>query len=252
MGQFYITTPDSTLDGGFYTGKLYARQMHEDGRPYHTFRTYTMLVEADGVTLKNLTVENTAGSGKEVGQALALYIDADNVHVENCTLRAHQDTLFLAPLPPKEVEKDGFLGPKQFTPRRPITVYFKDCVIEGGVDFIFGGATAYFDNCEFRNVEPGYVFAPSTPQEVQTGFVARNCRFTAAPDVPDGSCYIARPWREFAKVRLENCWLGAHIHADGWHDWNKEYAHDTVVFEECGSHGPGASNATRPDWVKVS
>lgn len=249
MGQFYITTPDSTLDGGRYTGALYARMLHEDGRPYHTFRTYTMLVEADGVHLKNLTIENTAGPGKEVGQAIALYIDADQVHVEDCILHGYQDTLFLAPLPPKEKEVDGFLGPKQFTPRRPITVYFKNCLIEGGVDFIFGGATAYFDNCEFRNVEPGYVFAPSTPEEVDTGFVARNCRFTAAEGVPDGSCYIGRPWREFAKVRLENCWLGSHICDEGWHDWNKPEAHATVRFEEIGSQGPGAAHPCRPEWV---
>lgn len=252
MGQFYINTADSILDGGLYSGNLYARQIHEDGRPYHTFRTYTMLVEADGVQMKNLTVENTAGPGKEVGQAIALYIDADRIYLENCVLRGHQDTLFLAPLPPKEIEKDGFLGPKQFTPRRPITVNFKNCIIEGGVDFVFGGASAYFDHCEFRSIEPGYVFAPCTPENVETGFVARNCRFTASDNVPDGSCYLGRPWREYAKVRLENCWIGSHICEEGWHDWNKPQAHISTRFEEIGSYGPGAANSKRPDWVFVS
>lgn len=127
----------------------------------------------------------------------------------------------------------------------------KNSLIEGGIDFIFGGATAYFDNCEFKSVEPGYVFAPCTPERVKEGFVARNCRFTAAEGVPQGSCYIGRPWRIHAKVRIENCYLGAHINKAGWHDWNKPESHNTVEFVEIGSYGPGANAASRPDYVQV-
>ena len=231
--QWTISENNIVIEDQTYTGDLYARKMHEDGRPYHTFRTATVLVDGNNITFRRCTFENTAGPGKEVGQALALYIDGDNIRLEDCIRKGHQDTLFMAPLPPKEIEKDGFLGPKQFTPRTPRTVYLKNCLIEGGVDFIFGGATAYFDNCEFRSVEPGYVFAPSTPEEVETGFVARNCRFTRSneQDVPDASCYIGRPWREYAKIRLENCELGPHIHPDGWHDWGKTAARQTIRFE---------------------
>lgn len=221
------------IEDRIYTGDLYARMQHEDGRPYHTFRTASVLVDGNDITFRRCTFENTAGRGEDVGQAIALYLDGDGICLEDCVLKGHQDTLFLAPLPPKEYEKDGFLGPKQFTPRTPRTVYFKRCLIEGGVDFIFGGATAYFDDCEFRSVEPGFVFAPSTPEEVDTGFVARNCRFTRSdPEtVPDASCYVARPWREFAKVRLENCEYGPHIHPDIWDDWGKKDAHATIRFE---------------------
>jgi pectinesterase len=91
---------------------------HKDGRPYHTFRTYTVLVDGNDITFKNCTFENTAGPGEvKSGQAIALYLDGDDIHLENCILKGHQDTLFLAPLPEKEREMDGFLGPKQFTPR---------------------------------------------------------------------------------------------------------------------------------------
>lgn len=251
MGQFYINTAGTVLDGGHYSGKLYARQPHPDGKPFHTFRTFTMLVDGDKSQLKNLCVENTAGPGAAVGQAIALYIDADEVCVENCRILGHQDTLFLAPLPPREYEPDGFLGPKQWTERRPIRVYFKDCLIEGGVDFVFGGATAYFERCEFRSVEPGFVFAPCTPEHIQEGFVAVNCRFTAAEGVPEHSCYLGRPWREFARVRLENCYIGSHIHPEGWHDWHKTEARRSVHFEEYASYGPGADGQQRPDWVHV-
>lgn len=239
------------IEGKKFAGNLSARELHPDGRPRHTFRTYTLLADGNEITFRNCLIENTAGSGKEKGQAIALYLDGDDIHVEDCIIRGHQDTLFLAPLPPKEVEKDGFLGPKQFTPRTPRRMYFRNCLIEGGVDFIFGGAEAYFDNCEFCNVEQGYVFAPCTPEKQKTGFVARNCRFTCTDDVEEGSCYIARPWREYAKVRLEHCFLGAHINPKGWDDWGKSDARATIEFTEMDSYGPGADISSRPSYVHI-
>ncbi len=250
MEQFHISESNITIEDQTFSGARYAYEEHPDGKPYHTFRTYTVLADGDNVTFKNCLFENTAGPGKKVGQALALYLDGDNIRLENCVLKAHQDTLFLAPLPLKEQMPDGFLGPKQFEPRKNHTVYFKNCYIEGGIDFIFGGATAYFEDSEFKSIEPGYVFAPSTPENVEVGFVARNCRFTASDEVADGSCYIARPWRIYAKVRLEQCYLGAHICSAGWHDWNKPESHETVEFVEIGSYGPGAGGE-RPGYVKV-
>lgn len=249
QGQFYVDRNKTVLSGGCYSGRLSARELHEDGMARGTFRTYTMLVTGEDVLLKGVTVENQAGRGKEAGQAIALYADADNLRAQDCHFTGHQDTLFLAPLPPYEIQKNGFLGPGQFKPRNRHIMYFSHCLIEGGVDFVFGGATAYFDNCEFRSVEPGYVFAPCTPEGVRDGFVCRNCTFTAAPGVEDESCYLGRPWREFAKVRLENCFIGAHIKKEGWHDWDKPQAHSTTEFVEIGSRGPGATRPKRPDWV---
>ena len=90
-----------------------------DGMKRGTFRTATLLVDAPHVTLKNLTVENDAVPRCEVGQAVALYADADHFVCEDCRLIGYQDTLFTAPLPPKEIEPNGFIGPKQFEPRIP-------------------------------------------------------------------------------------------------------------------------------------
>lgn len=252
MKQITISENNIIIEDKKYTGNLGAFELHEDGRPRHTFRTQTVLVDGNDITFKNCVFENTAGIGSKVGQAIALYVDGDNIKFENCSIIGHQDSLFLAPLPPKEYEKDGFLGPKQFEPRTRRVVHFKNCIIEGGVDFVFGGATAYFDECTFINNEAGYVFAPCTPEDVSEGFVVRNCRFEAKPHVAKESCYIARPWREFAKVRLENCYLGEHINKEGWHDWGKTQAHQTINFEEYDSYGPGADNSCRPYYVKTN
>ena len=250
MQQTAIVGNDRTITGQIYTGNLSARMQHPDGRQFHTFRTYTAIVEGNRLTFDGCRFENTAGPGKTAGQALALYVDGDEIRFENCHITGHQDTLFLAPLPPFEYEHDGFIGPGYDKPRTMRQVYFHNCLIEGGIDFIFGGASAVFEECEFRSVEPGFVFAPCTP-EGETGFVARRCRFTAAKGVPEASCYLGRPWREYAAVALYDCEIGAHIHPEGWHDWDKTEARKTVRFSESGSFGPGACMKCRPEWVSV-
>lgn len=42
--------------------------------------------------------------------------------------------------------------------------------------------------------------------------------------------YLGRPWREYAKVVILNSEIGDHIKPEGWHDWGKIDAHDTVYF----------------------
>ena len=249
MSQIHISESDITIENKTFSASRYANEDMPDGSKRGTFRSYSVLVDGDNVVFKNCIFENTAGRGEDVGQAIALYLDGDGITLENCVLRGHQDTLFLAPLPEKEIIPGGFIGPKQFTERKRRTYHFKNCVIEGGVDFIFGGATAYFDGCEFVSVEEGYIFAPSTPEDVEVGFVATNCKFTAMDNVSEGSCYIARPWRNHAYVCLENCCLGEHINASGFDDWGKTEAHETVRFLEYGSYGPG-SKGQRPKYVK--
>ena len=249
MSQMHISKSNLVIENRLFSGSHYAREIINDGEKRGTFRSYTLLVDGNNICFKNCVFENTAGRGEDVGQALALYLDGDGISLENCTLRGHQDTLFLAPLPDKEIIPGGFTGPKQFTPRSRRTYHFKNCVIEGGVDFIFGGATAYFDSCEFVSVEEGFVFAPSTPADVEVGFVCRNCRFTSSADVQEHSCYIARPWRNHGYVRLEGCYLGEHINPLGFDDWGKTEAHATVRFYEVNSYGPGAEG-NRPYYVK--
>ena len=251
MEQYHIHESDLVLEGKTWSAGFFARMPHPDGRPYGTFRAYTLLVDGDRLEFRNCVFENTSGPQAQAGQAPALYLDGDGIRLTDCVLRGHQDTLFLAPLPEKEIIPGGFLGPKQFAPRKNHTVYFKNCLIEGGIDFIFGGATACFDSCEFRSVEPGFVFAPSTPKDVKEGFVARNCRFTRTENVADGSCHIARPWRNYAKVRIEDCFLDAHISREGFHDWDKPEARETMEFVEIRSFGPGACPEGRPDYVRV-
>jgi pectinesterase len=167
---------------------------------------------------------------------------------------ASQDTIFTGPLPPKEIEKNGFIGPKQYAPRINGRHYYKDCFIRGDIDFIFGSATAYFENCELYSRDTGreingYVTAASTPEGQEYGYVFEGCHFTG--NCPPRSVYLGRPWRNFARVVLLHCRMEEHIRREGWHDWGKREAHDTLYFAEAGSTGPGAVPEERPEWVTL-
>lgn len=211
-----------------------------------TFRSQTVLIDADYVSVKDLSFKNTAGPGEIAGQALALYSDGDYLTFDNCHFYGYQDTLFTAPLPPKEVEVGGFRGPKEFAPRKPGRQLYKNCRIEGTVDFIFGGGLCYFLNCELVSLKRpdgaiGYVTAASTPEKQPYGYVFKDCAFTG--NAKPHSVYLGRPWREFAHVAILHSYLGPHIHPLHWHDWNKTSAHDTIQFYEFENYGPGTSSA---------
>lgn len=256
---------------------LYGHMPCEDIGKRGTFRSYTMLIDADEVQLENLTVENSAGAGPAIGQAIALYADGDRLRFDRVRLLGWQDTLFTGPLPPQELEKNGFIGPKQFAPRRNGRQYYKDCWIEGDIDFIFGSATAYFDHCTIfqkdRRKLPaapqstasgsggheamdhtaasfcgGYATAASTPKGQKYGYVFSDCRFLS--DCPDGSCYLGRPWRNYAHVAILRSWLGPQIHPAGFHNWGKEEAETTVRFLEYRNEGPGAGRAGRAAFAQ--
>ena len=83
---------------------------HPDGRPTHTFRSYTAFFSGERLRVEDLTIENDAGPGAKAGQAVAAYVDSAHAVFEKVRLLGNQDTLFCAPLPEKEREKDGFLG----------------------------------------------------------------------------------------------------------------------------------------------
>lgn len=130
----------------------YALDLMEDGSKRGTFRTYTLFIDTHDVTLQHLAIENASGDSATHGQAIALYADGDRLMIDSCRLLGHQDTLFTGPLPEKERQPGGFIGPKQFAPRINGRQYYKNCYICGDIDFIFGSATAYFEHCTLESL----------------------------------------------------------------------------------------------------
>ena len=155
----------------------YANEVMEDGRKRGTFRSYTAFFGGKRVCVKNMTIKNSAGDGRAVGQAVAVYADADICFFENVKLTGCQDTLFCAPLPWQERQKNGFLGPRVMADRRLTKQYYKNCTITGDVDFIFGGADAVFDDCTITcndRMHSGFTDGVTLTGSVLSGTTARS------------------------------------------------------------------------------
>ena len=194
------------------------------GRGIGTFRTYTVKVEGNSITFRNITIENNAA---RLGQAVALHTEGDRLVFVNCRLLGHQDTVYT-----------GVAGTR---------LLFRDCYIEGTTDFIFGPSTAWFENCEIRSRADSYITAASTPQDRPYGYIFSHCRLTADANVT--KVYLGRPWRDYGYTLFINCEMGRHIRPEGWHHWQKE-RQKTARYMEYGNSGEGAATDRRATWTR--
>lgn len=190
-----------------------------------TFRTYTVKVEGNGITFRNLTIENNAA---QLGQAVALHTEGDCLMFINCRFLGNQDTVYT-----------GLKGTR---------LCFRDCYIEGTTDFIFGPSTALFEDCTIHSKRNSYITAASTPADIEVGYVFRNCKLTAAPGVD--KVYLGRPWRPYAATVFIDCEMGGHICPAGWDNWRNPENEKTARYAEYGSRGVGAVMNGRAKWAK--
>ena len=194
------------------------------GKGMGTFRTYTLKIQGNSITLKNITVENNAA---RLGQAVALHTEGDRLTFINCRFLGHQDTIY--------------------TGNAKCRHYFKDCYIEGTTDFIFGPSTAWFEHCDIFCKAESYITAASTPQDVPYGYIFNNCHITA--DTHVNKVYLGRPWRDYGYTLFMNCELPKQICPEGWHHWQKE-REKTARYLEYNNHGEGAAIDKRADWSR--
>lgn len=219
-----VTFVGESEDDTIITYDDFSQKHNIFGEEVGTTGSTSFFVFADNFKAKNLTFENSSGP---VGQAVAVRIDGDKIIFENCKFLGNQDTLYLH-------------GDKS-------RQYYKDCYIEGTVDFIFGWSTGYFENCEIYCKKSGYITAASTNKDTKYGFVFNNCKIIGS--ALENTFYLGRPWRDFAKTIFINCYLDKHIKPEGWHNWGKPNAEQTTFYAEYNSVGPGKSD-NRVDWAK--
>lgn len=217
-----------------------------------TFFTETVEINGTGFEADNITFENTAGN---TGQAVAAAVRADKAIFKHCRFLGRQDTLF------------ADYGRQ----------YYVHSYIEGGVDFIFGNATAVFDRDEIHANAPGYLTAQSrtSPQQA-TGYVIVDSKVTSgieasaesgAANAGSGSgsgpgsnprsetsapardtISLGRPWRLYSRVVYIDTELPADVIPEGWNAWGKTTAVPQAYYAEFHSTGPGANVSARAPW----
>ena len=204
----------------------YASRLDSAGKPLGTSRTASFYIYASGFTASNITFENSAGP---VGQALAIYVAADRAAFFNCRFLGFQDTIYT----------HGY-GSRQ---------YYRNCYIEGTTDFIFGAATALFEECTIFCKKGGmFLSAASTLDTTKYGYVFLRCKVDG--NAASNSFYLGRPWRPFAKVAFVYCKLGDIIKSEGWDNWRNPENEKTAFYSEYRNVGPGNRPSDRVSWSR--
>lgn len=195
-----------------------------------TFFTETAEINGDNFEADNVTFENAAGP---TGQAVAAAVRSDRAVFKHCRFLGDQDTLF------------ADYGRQ----------YYVDTFIAGGVDFIFGNATAVFDHDHISEIRNGQITAQSRTAEYETtGYVIDHSQIThdpvpPAPGKTAGQGFgLGRPWRLYSRVIVMNTELPADLNAAGWSAWGPRDETPKAFYAEFGNTGPGANTSQRVEW----
>ena len=188
-----------------------------------TSASYSTYIGGHDFYAENITFENSFGQGS---QAVAVLVEADRSVFNKCRFLGWQDTLYA---------KNG-------------RQYYKDCYIEGHVDYIFGMAAAVFENCHIHSKGDGYITAPMRfAADEPAGFIFHKCRLTS--NNTKNGIYLGRPWRDYGRTVFLNTQMDAEIRPEGWHHWEPQ-REKTAYFAEYGSTGKGSNPEARVAWAR--
>ncbi|KAL9658993.1 hypothetical protein QQ045_018644 [Rhodiola kirilowii] len=199
------------------------------GQPIGTFKSATFAVNSPYFIAKNITFKNTTPVPKPgaIGkQAVAFRISADTATLLGCKFLGAQDTLY------------DHLGRH----------YYKDCYIEGSVDFIFGNGLSLFEGCHVHAIAQyaGALTAQGRSSLLDdTGFSFVNCKVTGS-----GALYLGRAWGPFSRVVFAYTYMDNIILPKGWYNWGDPNREMTVFYGQYKCTGPGASYAGRVSWSR--
>jgi pectinesterase len=191
--------------------------------------------EAIGFIGKAMTFENTAGPANH--QAVAFRNQGDMSALVGCHIVGYQDSLYVQ------------------TNRQ----FYRNCVISGTIDFIFGFSATLIQQSTIIVRKPGnnnqfnVIIADGSPvKKMNTGIVIQDCNIIPEvaffPERFTIKSYLGRPWKNESKIVVMESTIGDFIHPDGWTTWPDEHNEETCYFAEYANTGPGANVARRVKW----
>lgn len=245
-----IRIAPGTYRGRVRIGKPHVRLIGQGARPEDVvivagesaatqgsiYASTTTYVAGNDFRAANLTFANDWDRDPAHGasQAVALAVSGDRALFERVRVLGGQDTLYL-------VHGPGTMSRQMF----------RDCYVEGHVDFIFGNAQSYFENCRIHGVDHGTVMYTAQSRNTRDeagGFVFSHCTFTAGR--AKSGVYFGRPWRPYATMVLLDSQVETAMAPTGWREWKPGLTHDgrTVTYAEHGTRylqGPPANSRMR-------
>ncbi|CAK7336896.1 unnamed protein product [Dovyalis caffra] len=199
-------------------------------RVFGTVYSATLQVDSDYFVASNIIIKNSAPrpSGKlKEEQAVALRIGGDKAAFYNCRLIGFQDTL---------CDDKG-------------RHFFKNCYIEGTVDFIFGSGRSLYLGTEINVLADqglAVITAQARYREDDSGFSFVHCKVNG---IGKGA-FLGRAWTERPRVVFAFTTMSSVVNPAGWSD-NLHPERDRMVsFGEYKCKGPGSNPSSRVKFSK--
>jgi pectin methylesterase-like acyl-CoA thioesterase len=159
-------------------------------------------VRANDIAIENLKLTNSVPQGGSQGFALMVETGAKRFICNNAEVDSYQDTIL--------VNDTG------------TTAYFYKSLIQGDVDFIWGGGNCFFTNCELKELRTGGIYFQPRTTPGSNGMSVVRCNFTRfngtnASGSNFTNCLFARALSKTnSNVALICCNIDTNIVQTGW------------------------------------
>ncbi|KAK8479176.1 hypothetical protein V6N11_068357 [Hibiscus sabdariffa] len=230
-----VTKPYITLQGAgrevtFIEWHDRASDLGSNGQQLRTYQTASVTVYANYFSARNISFKNTAPApmpGMQGWQAVAFRISGDKAYFSGCGFYGAQDTL---------CDDAG-------------RHYFKECYIEGSIDFIFGNGRSMYKDCELHSIATRFgsiaAHGRNSPYE-KTGFAFVSCKVTGT-----GPLYVGRAMGQYSRIVYAYTYFDDLVAHGGWDDWDHvSNKNKTAFFGVYKCLGPGAAKVRGVSWAK--
>jgi pectin methylesterase-like acyl-CoA thioesterase len=183
-----------TLHGASRTGTVISGVNNNDMNPSTRGRALLGFDNLSDLVIENLTIHNLTPQGGSQAEALRLG-SCNHCIIRDADIKSLQDTLLWGG-----------------------TVYAKNCLIAGNVDYIWGSGAAYFDQCEIRTVGRSGYLVQARNANPGYGYVFVDSKLTSDPPNLTGDVLARIDVSAYpdSHVAYIDCEMGPHISAAGW------------------------------------